>query len=372
MEIEGGSGNGDYIYTSAINNVSMYIGGDFDSIGQMFSFQKTRIQSCLAYLNISEMQFHSVANQCDGSIRKISINNGTIYAVGDFNNLIPNKVLTTGAVAYLGDDGAWRGLGSLFNQRVNAIVFWNESIIIGLENSGSLNNLAIFENGEWKTLSNGVDGGGVKDLYVLDDNLYVVGHFESVNGGMVNTRGIASLDLIDMTWSSIASLGDDEYINSMYVDSNEDIFVVGSFAPISGSDPNIAKYDGFSWSSVASQAFPVVDDAILNVISGDNGTLIIGGIFSSSSYNNIAIWNGTQWHGLRAGLTCSNMCNASVTTITPFPHLIFVPSTSPTFSFDTFFKWKPWAIMAAGALIVAGILSLLTLMCFRLCSCNKS
>lgn len=346
----------------------LYLGGDFSSIGQMFSFQLKGIPSCLAYLNISEISFTSIAEQCDGPIHKISVYNERIYAVGAFNNLLPNNAKTTGAVAYLDENGLWNGIGSIFNQQVNTISFWNDNIIIGFEDNDDLSNLAILKDGEWETLEGGVEGGSVKDIAIIDDLLYIVGNFESANG-VPNTRGIALLDLNTQTWSSIASLDVGEYINSIYVDENNDIYVVGFFEPIGTSDPNIAKFDGITWSSVASIPFPV-NEGVINTIVVDNENIIVGGSFSSTSYNNIAMWNGEKWSDLNSGVTCSDVCVPSVTTITPIPHLIYKRIPSPTFSFDNFFKWRLWAYMAGGAFVVSAILSLITLFLWRICSCN--
>lgn len=83
------------------------------------------------------------------------------------------------------------------------------------------------------------------------------------------------------------------------------------------------------------------------------------------------MWDGKEWSNMTGGVSCSELCSASVTTITPIPHLKYQRIPSPTFSFDTFFRWKIWAYMTAGALILAAILSLTTLFLWRVCSCTS-
>ena len=106
----------------------------------------------------------------------------------------------------------------------------------------------------------------------------------------------------DANWISLGGIaGTDGYVSAAAVDASGNLFIGGWFAVAGNvSANNIARWDGSSWSTLASGMNGEVDALAM---SGTN--LFAGGYFTTAggvSANNIAQWNGNRWAALGSGM----------------------------------------------------------------------
>ncbi len=132
--------------------------------------------------------------------------------------------------------------------------------------------------------------------------LYAGGAFKKVDGTTVN--GIAKWD--GSSWSALGDgfSGTNAVVYSLAL-YNGDLYAGGHFTK-SGSTTvnNIAKWDGNAWVPVGTGTSTSGSYDFVGAMLEFNGTLYIGGEFSTAGGNNIsniATWNGTTWAGVQAG-----------------------------------------------------------------------
>ena len=176
--------------------------------------------------------------------------------------------------------------------------------------------LALVENavpGLWKGFG-GVPYGCNGSIDLLEEGpggkIYIAGEFTACNEVVVNN--IAVWDPITNTFEPLGSppgtsVGSE--IWDMDFAPNGDLIVVGRFSR-AGSEfaPNVARWDGSSWSRIGQDFFNSTVAAVeIDPISGD---IYVGGFFTqlflsdggSLQVNRIAVWDGSAWTALGAGL----------------------------------------------------------------------
>jgi hypothetical protein len=97
----------------------------------------------------------------------------------------------------------------------------------------------------------------------------------------------------------------DTNVAVMFVDTvDNSLYVAGIFKSINGVPANnIARWDGQQWHALGNG----IDTTVLSIrcITRFNGDIYVGGHFYSFSgqrYNHIARWDGQQWHNVGGGL----------------------------------------------------------------------
>jgi len=150
----------------------------------------------------------------------------------------------------------------------------------------------------------------VEALRGFDDGtgpaLYAGGEFESI--GTAPARGFAKWD--GTTWSEVGggitgTLADVVAMAEFDDGSGRALYVAGQFSTIGGvSAPNIARWDGTSWSSVGGG----ISHYVMDLAVYDDGTgpaLYACGDFTAAGgvpASDIAKWDGTSWSALGTGL----------------------------------------------------------------------
>lgn len=265
-------------------------------------------------------------------ISSIIENNSDIYAAGSFTFGITNGAPATGIAKW--DGVSWSALGTGISAvgpgaGVSCMAIINSELYAGgaFTNAGgvSANHVAKWNGTSWSALGAGTNGWSVSCLAVYKNNLYAAGNFTTAGG--VSTTGIAKWS--GSAWSAVgaglsgisalAVYNGELYIGSSsglytwdgtslsnlssvtitrFTTHNTELYASGNFSSI-GISANIAKWNGVSWSPVATSS----SNSIMSLVFY-KGELYVGGTFSLQSgvtCNNIAKWNGITWSPLGTG-----------------------------------------------------------------------
>lgn len=147
--------------------------------------------------------------------------------------------------------------------------------------------------------------GGITDMaWDSAGNLYVVGSFVDL-AGVAACDGIAKWN--GTAWSALGTpgpLGVSEYINTIAIDADDNIFVGGDFANLDG----IAEADGWAWwngTAWASVDGIALSSAAWTLMFDQAGTLYVGGAFTDAdavaNADYIFAWTGTNVDALDIG-----------------------------------------------------------------------
>jgi len=164
----------------------------------------------------------------------------------------------------------------------------------------------------WSALNSGLDG-PANALVKTSNALYVGGYFSTAGG--VAVSNIAKWN--GSSWSSVGQgvFGSGPYygpnVYALAEDSGGNIYVGGEFAYVKNTDgtfnfnaDRIAKWDGSSWSALASGVGASNSQSQVNSIATSGTDVYVGGTFNIigvQSINRIAKWNGSSWSPLKFG-----------------------------------------------------------------------
>ena len=171
-------------------------------------------------------------------------------------------------------------------------------------------NIARWDGSSWAALGSGV-GGQVRTMTMFDDGsgpaLYVGGYFSTAGG--IPAEGVAKWD--GLNWSALGSGISGGYGSVRALAVFDDglgpaLFVSGDFASAGGiPSPNIARWNGSSWSSVPGLLFANGIDALVVHDDGHGGgpALYASGGFSADPFSRaVERWTGSHWETLRTGI----------------------------------------------------------------------
>ncbi|RYD89222.1 MAG: hypothetical protein EOP50_17845, partial [Sphingobacteriales bacterium] len=293
------------------------IGGFFDSVaGQRLPH--------VARYNISTQTWQPLGtgvgndNGTDGPVRDIIYNMGTYYLAGEFDHagtVVANNIAIYNFAGFqpvgLGADNIVRGMG--FDSMGKLVVGGSfmtagDSVSYGLAKV-DFDPMDMSTPPVWKALTPGKHNGSdgfISKAIVANGELYVCGTFSWL--GTEQHRNIAKWD--GTKWVALAD-GIQGFVNDIIWYNNQ-LYAGGYFAVQQGTiySPLIARWDGDEWlavgqgigGSVASQVTALETDGQSLFVAGyelseaanSNGTVI--------NINNIARWDGTQWHQVGTGI----------------------------------------------------------------------
>jgi hypothetical protein len=160
--------------------------------------------------------------------------------------------------------------------------------------------LAVWDGVAWDVIDEHV---GILNLKVIDDKLYVMGYIDSIAG--VPCRGVAVWN--DTAWTGLPDMaevlqsgwriGDIEFYKG-------NTYVTGNFYnPEYPELEDMMMYDGVEWQPVGDFEGSGMGGGYKLLVWRD--TLYVSGMFLESEGNpgnNIAAWDGEQWHRLQEGV----------------------------------------------------------------------
>jgi trimeric autotransporter adhesin len=252
------------VYTIVPDGGKLYIGGRFELAGGAQA-------SSIAVLNGSTWSTLGAGMVDDdsfdpaGSVRAIAISGGTIYAGGNFDRaggqLAENIAKWNGSAWSALDSGLGVEFEDSFDQPVRAIVVSGANVYAG---------------GEFETA-----GGEVAK------------YFANWNGSAWSAVGVPDADMV----FTLALGPGGVYVGGQFITAGDKLA------------NNIALWTGSAWSALgqgitefATSSYPG-DPRALAVDSA--GRVYVGGRFKTVGglvVNNIAMWDGTKWNALGAGL----------------------------------------------------------------------
>lgn len=234
-----------------------------------------------------------------------------IYALGFYNG----SLIASGAFYHSGatelnhvaswDGSAWHPLGAGLTGAWgwNMVVYGGKLIVGGFFSQAGgapANNIAAWDGTSWSTLGSGLDG-DVASLAVFNGNLIAVGSFTHAGG--VPAQNVAQWN--GSFWSALGSgTNSDTYAATVY---NGQLVVAGRFTEAGGVQAsNIAAWNGSAWNPLGSgiTGYGYLGSFVY-ALSVYNGNLYAGGLFTRAGGQdapNIARWDGTSWSPLGSGV----------------------------------------------------------------------
>jgi len=155
-------------------------------------------------------------------------------------------------------------------------------------------------------------GGAVSEIVADGEGrVYLAGIFLSTGG--LESSIIA---MWDGSWNTLGTGEIDGFVFAMAVSDDGTLYAGGAFETIRGTDATaLAMWDGSAWSAVGTGldnyeftgGLGVSNESIAALEFGPDGTLYAGGVMTSIdgvAVNNIAMYDGSTWSAMGAGLTC--------------------------------------------------------------------
>jgi hypothetical protein len=298
-----GTGTNDIVRAIAVSGSTVYVGGDFTSVG-------TCTTGCNNIAMWNGTTWSALGTGMNGIVRAIAVSGTNVYAGGDFTSA---GTCTTGCNSIALWNGAtWSALSTGMagtNPSVYAIVVSGTSVYAGgyFASAGTCtsgcNNIAMWNGSTWSALGTGM-GGAYPFVYVIvavnSTNVYAGGDFTSAGTCTSLCNRIAKWN--GTTWSGLGT-GANDTVYAIAV-SGSNVYAGGVFTSAGTCTNyclNIAKWDGSTWSAMGTGMQNGVYGIVIN---GNN--LYVGGWFSyagncASGCTNIAKWDGFAWSALGTG-----------------------------------------------------------------------
>ena len=317
--IPGGIYSVGVIYSSAVYNGELYVGGRFDTAGGV------------AIKNIAKWNgtnWSAVGsgidsyNSYDAGVISLKVYNGELYAAGRFDTV--GGVLVKNIAKWNGTNWSPVGMGIPgveMDQGVYSLAVHNGMLYAGgrFDTAGNVrvNNIAQWDGVAWSPLGTGING-RISALMNYDGSLYAGGNFTIAGGNAA--RCIAKWDGVN--WSALGTGINDYGVFCLGVYNNA-LYAGGWFTQAGGiAVRSLAKWNGINWSSIGNG----VGEAVLSLFT-NNDTLYVGG--SLTPYSEcIAKWNDTNWSSIGNGIGDYN--GASVWSINEYNGHIYAGGSFQT------------------------------------------
>ena len=261
----------------------------------------------------------------DGLVTAIACRGSDVYMTGTFTSAGESSCL--GIAKWNGAN--WSGFGSGFAWGSGPVGFsvathgldvYVGGVFITNISGVPIRNLGKWNGSSWSEVGGGINGLAYNLLFKGND-LYVRGVFFEVGG--VNATNIARWD--GTNWHALGT-GLSGATNgftapnalSMALDSNGDLIVGGNFLNAGGVPANnVARWDGNQWHALGSGVFNGGPAQSVYSVAVLDTNVYVAGLFKSASgvnATNIARWDGSQWHAMGGGPFGTNSALAIVGT----------------------------------------------------------
>jgi hypothetical protein len=272
------------------------------------------------------------------------INNSAALVIG--GNFVSANGIICNNIAKTYDGQNWIPFDSGTNNTISCIAYDSKNnYYIGgnFTNIGGkpIKYFAKWNGSYWESLNANINQGYVSTIVVdSNDNIYIAGEFQYIGGVEVNS--IAKYN--GTTWSGFGGgfyfFNFFDYINvnltygyvqSIAIDSNDDLYVGGGNINYVKIDPNLpiiveyvelpdgtyelvevnakkigslVKWNGIKWTTIGNENYSLEVNTIYSIVFDNNYNMYIGGIFTiydnlyKKIAENVARWDETIWYGL--------------------------------------------------------------------------
>jgi hypothetical protein len=319
---EWGVGDGSFTTLAAADG-KLYVGGDFN--------------------HVDDAEAHSIAvwdgsswGALGGGIRSLDSSEQPTEP-GEVKTIVPvaGKLYVGGVFEVAGEQRAgsiavWNGtswsalgggmladngFGSLEPGNVAAIAVSGNIVYAGGQFSQAggkaANNIAVWNGTSWNALSNGLTGEsgssmGVRALLIEGASVLAGGEFTFAGGQTANN--FARWD--GTAWTAVGSLSQFDYVQALVAAPGGGYYIGGDFDKVDGLVVvNIALRTGASWQALGQGLTATGNNCCVGkvyaVVNDGAGHVYVGGRFQTAggiAANNIAMWDGSSWHPLGAGV----------------------------------------------------------------------
>lgn len=277
----------------------------------------------------------------DGLVNGIACSGSDVYLTGIFTSAGESSCL--GIAKWNGSN--WSGFGSGFAWGTGPVGFSiatrGSEVYVGGVFITNISGVPIRNLGKWNGSSWSEVGGGLNglayNLLFKGNDLYVCGIFHEVGG--INASNIARWD--GTNWHALGS-GLSGATNgfsspnglSLALAANGDLIVGGNFLYAGGVPVNnVARWDGSQWHALGSGVFNGGSGQSVYAVATLDTDVYVAGVFKSASgvnATNLARWDGAQWHAMGGGPfgSCSALTVVGTTIYTAgnFTNLSGVPA----------------------------------------------
>ncbi|MEM6648050.1 MAG: T9SS type A sorting domain-containing protein [Bacteroidota bacterium] len=252
----------------------------------------------------------------NGHVREIAVDGSDVYIAGEFENA--GGITEADHIARW-DGTRWHALGSGLNGKVNVIVLHNGLVYVGgsftdAGGDAEADALATWDGGDWRAvpganthLFDSPQNTNIRALVFHEGDLYVGGRFWRA-GGDLKASYIARWD--GTRWHA---LGEGIVTSSCctttvrtVLSDGENLYAGGEFSGVGGVDgaDNIARWDGTNWHALGSG----LNERVFSLVSYE-GAIYAGGWFTDAAgiteADYIARWKDEQWQQVGPTLNSS-------------------------------------------------------------------
>ncbi|MFH2143657.1 MAG: T9SS type A sorting domain-containing protein [Bacteroidota bacterium] len=195
--------------------------------------------------------------------------------------------------------------GLLINFQIFSIIKYIDTLYVagyfpyGIGTNDTIRNLAKWDGTNWKHVVDFNNYGYIRNMRVINNELYILGTFDSINDVVAN--GLAKYNGVE--WSNVYNLPQfystsANFINDIAYYENE-LYVGGNFVNDDQTIRDIVKYNGSEWADVGGSLKG--GSANINRMLVFDNELVVAGTFYKSDGNvgnHIMTWNGTEWQEL--------------------------------------------------------------------------
>jgi hypothetical protein len=307
------------VYTLTAANGKLYAGGQFDSASNGPN-NLLRVNNIAEWDGASWRPLGEGVTGEDtwdnGTIYTIAIGNGAVYVGGDFT--MAGGQPAANIARWIG--GAWQPLGEGLTgefdpfRPVEAILIDGTDVYAGgdfdFAGGQEIPRLAMWNGSEWAAVANQIDSFGSGQIHALalspDGRLFVGGEFVTIDTVLVHNIAFRQ----DNQWYALgqgltdfATGNSPGIVYATAIDDDGNVYVGGDVKTAGGIQvSNIAMWDGTGWSSLGSG----VDGRVRAMVAVGDDLFVAGEFTKAGSVvaNHIARWNrqSQQWSALGSGI----------------------------------------------------------------------